>query len=139
MVEERFPEWTSGTVTATYTGNRDEDGTQVAVMAIEVEIDVDADLAELLATVVEEVLANVDDAPDDLDFAFTTADLSMSVAGNGELTWDTAAGHIHAFSFQGDQDLELTVDAEVDVEGESHSFSVGFEASGSYGYLVELE
>ena len=60
MVEERFPEWTSGTMTATYTGNRDEDGTQVAVMAIEIEIDVDADLTELLATVLEEVLASVD-------------------------------------------------------------------------------
>jgi hypothetical protein len=138
-VEESFPDWTSGTVTATYTGDRDEDGTEVAVIEIEIDIDVDADLAELLTTVLEEVLANVDEAPEDLDFSFTTANLSMSIAGTGELTWDAAAGHIHAFSFQGDQDLELTVEADVDVEGQGTSFSVGFEASGSYGYTVEQE
>ena len=138
-IEERFPDWTSGTATATYEGTRDEDGTEVAVIKIEIEIEIDADLAELLATVVDEVLSKVDEAPEDLDLSVSEANLSMSITGTGELTWDTDAGHMYGFSFQGDQDLEFTLAADIDVEGESHSFSAGFEASGSYEYTVELE
>lgn len=99
-----------------YNGTRDEGGVNVGVIGVKMTGEGTVDLAGLITSVAEQEGA---DAGLELDIA--TAELTLSLEGEGTLLWDIAAGRMHGFQMESELEIGFEVDVSADMGGESHS------------------
>mgnify|MGYP003572279695 CR=1 FL=1 len=102
-----------GTATATFTGTRDEDGTNVAVIEFEFDISSAKDMTEIVASMMEDP-----DLPDELDgveIEVSAVDVELQYEGKGKLLWSMEQGRMHSFEFTGD--MTVTTDMAMAMTG----------------------
>lgn len=101
---DKFLKDIEGTVTATYKGNRDEDGVNVAVIALEFSVNAAADMTEEMA----EAMAEADMGEEGMEMEIDAFDLEFAYEGEGMLFWNAQAGVAHGCSLSGE--MELIID-----------------------------
>lgn len=117
-------------IKCTYGGTRDEDGTDVGVIAFVFEGSTDLDLTEL-------ILAAIDLNAGEIGLeADITATVSFEFDGEGTLLWDMKGGHVQGFEMEGEIIMTVDIEGDVDVMGESHSFEMSAEASGEANWSL---
>ena len=107
----------------TYTGSREDDGNTYQVIELASEVEQQMEMGEIL---LEFIRTN---SPSEADMDLT-ADVEIAAMLQGELLWDSAAGHFR----QCDMEIELallgTFDVSAEVQGNSVMGSAEVEASG---------
>jgi hypothetical protein len=113
------------TTTCEFKGEREEDGRKVGVVAVTMHGEGTLDLAALILQA-----AQIDAGEMQVDIDVEAADLNLVVDAKGELLWDLAGGHLHAFDLDADMEFSAEVAVTADVGGESHSADADAELSG---------
>jgi hypothetical protein len=141
LVTERLgsqlDELLDGKCECVYVGAQDVDGRQIGEIGVKIEVGVSADLAELLVEVIASLASEFGEEAPPIDFQ--AAELTIDYEGEGTLSWDLAAGRLHAFQVAGDMNVAFDVSVSAEAEGESHSAEVSVEASGNVEQTVEVQ
>ena len=93
--------------TCTYEGRSQVDGRDHGVVAIEVELSCESDVRDGMQDAIDRIADMLPGAVE-----VTTADLTVTMEGEGELVWDLEAGHARSLTLE----LELTVEIERAIE-----------------------
>lgn len=119
-------------VSCEYTGTRDEDGVQVGVVAITQECTYSVSLADLIAE-----MAGLAGAEVEVDVEY--ADVEFELAGEGELLWNLAGGHVSSFTLESDLAFFIDVAASADAGGQVFEQEISVEFSGVLGWNATAE
>lgn len=118
-------------VTCTYKGAREDGTKQLGEIAFQFDGSVELDLA----TLIEEAIA--EDAQEEVpEFDMRS---SMTLKGEGALTWDVAAGHLHAMKMNADLGLTVDASAHMEQEGQSLEVKAHFAASGKGDWKLAVK
>jgi hypothetical protein len=121
-----------GTVRATYAGAAQQDGVRVGRIALELEVTASADLAQRTARALEAL-------EDELEVDFSGLEVAWKLSGTGELLWDLAAGHVHAFALDGEVELEAKLGWRQPMAGKEVLLEGTYELSGTARSTLTLE
>ncbi len=130
-----------GTVVCTYEETREIGGARIAIVSVDVDLTIAGDLSSLVDELVRAVLE--DEAEIDIDFSIDLMDFEGTLIGEGELQWNVADNHIHAFSlateFDGALDFEVIVLPVPSRPALSHSVegSLAFQGTSSQTIAIE--
>lgn len=104
-----------GEATGTFSGMREIDGVNVAVIKIEVDIESARDMTEI-------VLAALEDAemPPEMQMEFEHVDVEFELEGEGELLWDPAAGRARSFHMSGPTGVTMDMGMSIEVPGQGN-------------------
>jgi hypothetical protein len=117
-----------------YTGRRDVDGHDCAVIKLDIACDGTIDLRELILRAAESEIGDEQGVTPNIDDASIAVDLQ----GEGELLWDLAAGHARAFELEAEIELDFSLDASIDAEGQSFSVSGSAELLGDGKWAMKI-
>lgn len=123
-IREMFGDMLEGSASGKFTGTRDEDGVNVAVIEIEVEIDTARDMSEFI----EELMG--DQIPAEVEMTLERVDVEFALQGKGILLWDLRGGHVHSFILEGDSAISMDMEMSMDMGGQAMSFEMSMEMSG---------
>jgi len=127
-----------GKVTATYRGDKTEDGVELAEVAIEVDIASSTDLSDIVRRAIDAAIqASGEDVP--VEFSIDKAVLELALNGAGTLLWNAGSGHVHSLELKVDDTLALDAAISVDVGGEEHQAAVTCELSGTQSVELSTE
>lgn len=112
-----------GSVLATYQGSSDGIGT----IALTVDVRGANDVTDIL----QESMEDMDSPMGDMEVVYDAADVEFSIQGEGELMWNLAAGHLHAFEFEGDMEMAMDMAMAMSMMGSDMEMEVSMEMSGS--------
>jgi hypothetical protein len=130
---DMFGDDVEGTAKGKFTGMREVEGVQLAVIAVTLDVKAKTDMTEA----VREAMSQGDLPPEVEKMEFESFDIEMEIAVEGELLWNAAAGHFHSLdlsgttSFKSDQSMKMTVQGREMAIEQSMTFSgtTAFKAS----------
>lgn len=128
-LEEVIAELFQGEATATYKGEREDDGTRIGLIEVAVEIDANADVSEIIGSALSF-------AEEDMGGSLDLADVQVSFEGEGVLSWDLDANRVQAFELSGDAVVAIDVEASSEMMG---SMELSVEFSGSMSFATSVE
>jgi hypothetical protein len=125
MVEEILPEFAklfdNLKGECEYAGTRTEGETPVGAIKLTLKSEGTADLASALAAAIEAQVGE-----QGVEVSIGSAALTLTLEGQGELLWNTAAGRAHGFAFEGDAEIGFDFDASItDPGGQEHTAEMG--------------
>lgn len=121
-----------GTVKATYAGAVVQDGVRVGRIALEIDATASADLAERYTRAVEGLQGGI-------EVDFSAMEVAWKLTGTGELLWDLAAGHVHAFALDAKVELEAKLAWRQPLAGKEVLLEGTYELSGTARSNLTLE
>ncbi|HKX46568.1 MAG TPA: hypothetical protein VJP77_07685, partial [Planctomycetota bacterium] len=123
----------SGDVTCTFVGTREVDGKRLGAVKVVVDVTSTNDLSDMIGEMME-------DAPDmGAEIEFDSMDVEWSFEGEGELLWDLAGGHLHAFELTGDVVMAMDMAMNMSMQGQNMSIEQSLELSGSMALVAGSE
>ena len=122
----------SMTLSCEYMGSRDEGGVQVGVVGVSLECTYSVSLVDLIADMVS-------NAPVEVALDTEYADIEFELAGEGELLWDMAGGHISSFGLESDMACFIDAAMSADMGGQMSEQEVSVELSGSMAWSAAAE
>ena len=122
----------SMTLSCEYMGSRDEDGVQVGVVGLSLECTYSVSLVDLIADMVSM-------APVEIEMETEYADIEFELAGEGELLWDLAGGHVSSFGLESDMACFIDAAMSADVGGQMSEQEASIELSGSMAWSATAE
>jgi len=131
-----FNELLEGEAKGKFSGKREVDGKQMAVIDLTVKIKSSKDMTSL----VEEAMKNANLPPEmAAGMKIDHMDLDFELEGTGQLMWDTAAGHVHSFEISGPAHVNIDVAMSLDMQGQKLSIEQSMELSGTTNLNVAVE
>ncbi len=118
-----------GAVVCTFEETREIGGVQIAIVSVDVDVTMAGDLSSLVDELVRAMMQGLGGM--DTDFSIDSMNFDATMIGEGELQWNVADNHIHAFSLAVDYDGALAFEVSFDAQAESHGVegSLAFEGS----------
>jgi hypothetical protein len=129
----------AGSGQATYKGMVEQDGARYGSIDLEFKIDNTVDIASMLTEIIEQVLAEQEEVPEDVSFDIETATIGVRLEGKGNLLWNPTTGLPYTCEIAGDGGFTMELAASVSAMGESQSFSVSLSFEGSLEQALTTE
>ena len=120
-----------GSITCTYAGMKEKDGTEYMAIKIVVDVQSENDLTDYMAEVMESVETPIPIAMDIEEMTMT-----MDLAGKATLFWNGEAGHMHAFDYEGEFNMGMNMSMSVEAQG-TQEIAMEMEMSGEMGLKVD--
>jgi hypothetical protein len=134
-MSEMLGEMLEGDAKAKFTGTRDVGGTKMAVIKLTVKIASSKDMTD----VVKEAMKK-QKLPQDMEMKFDHMDIDLKIEGEGELVWDTAAGHAHSFEMSGPIHVNMDMSMKITPPGQgAMSIEQRMELSGTSNLSAKFE
>ena len=131
-VREMFGDMLEGSATGKFTGTRDEDGVNVAVIELEIEIDTSKDMSSFL----EEMMG--DQLPAEVEMTLDRVDVEFALQASGILLWDLRGGHVYSLVLEGDSAVSMDMEMSMDMGGQAMTFEMSMEMSGTQRNEVSI-
>jgi hypothetical protein len=123
-----------GTVTAEFTGTRDEGGRNVAVIQLVISVNTANDMTEFFREAMEKSTEEMG-----MDMEVNGFDIEFEFEGEALLLWDVAGGHLHSFEMNGETSMAMDMAMGMDMGGESMDFETSMLMVGNQSTLIEVE
>jgi len=135
---EDFKDLLEGEATATFTGMREEDGVELAVIELSIDVSIASDVSEIA----EEIIARLTEEMGDqlpIDFSIDLFDVEAEATAEGELLWNVTAGHLHSLDLPSEYVFALDIEVEAEAEGQGQSIAAFVEMSVESTLEVSVE
>ncbi len=140
IIEEmmsKFEDMYAGAVTATYNGDREVDGVELAEIGLTFAIDGSLDLTSMIEDVIESVTASQDEMPEDFTFDIEEAIVTFEGEGEGLVLWNRSTNVISSLEAEIDAVIGMEFAATGGAEGETASVEASMEMSGTVANSLE--
>ncbi len=126
----------SGEASATLQGYREVDGRRLAVIGLTMDIESAKDMTDLM----KDMLEGADlPMPPGASLEIESIDSEVSMAGEGELTWDVAAGHFVTFTMSVEMTSIIDTANSLNFDGQEITQETSIEMSGTTTFNASAE
>lgn len=123
-----------GEVTGEFTGMREVDGVQVAVIKITADIDSNRDLSDVAGDMMGDAMEE-----QGIEMNLESMDSEFGFEGEGELLWNVAAGVIYSLELTGESTQTIDTAMQVSAQGQEMAFEQSMTFTGSSTISVTTE
>lgn len=117
----------------TYKGTREEGAARVGVIEVKLEGKPSLDLASMF----EEIFAKLGEAQQvEIDATVEKATVGCELTGAGNLLWNNADGHVHAFDLASDLKFTMEAIVSIDAQGQKVDVNMAMDMSGNVNWKV---
>lgn len=131
-------DWLSDTIegesTATFTGMREVDGAQLAVIELKLQISTAVDMTDQILEAMDET-----ELPEGAEMDFDHLDIEFEFEGEGTMLWNVAGGHFASFELSGQMSLLTDTGMAMNMGGQEMSIENTVEMSGTMNYSATAE
>jgi hypothetical protein len=124
---------------ATYKGMVEQDGARYGSIDLEFKLDNSVDVSAMLSELIQDLMAQEEDVPEDLEFDIQTATISVSIEGTGNLLWNPSTGLPKACTLDGESTLGMEFAASVSAMGDTQEFSALLSFEGPFTQALATE
>jgi len=124
---DMFGDDVEGKCKAQFTGMRDVEGVQLAVVKLTIDMKAKTDMTERVKEQMEE-----QDLPPEVEgMEFKSIDIEYSLEAEGELLWNVAGGHFHSLDLSGTSGFKSDQSMAMKVQGREMNIDQSMEFSGT--------
>lgn len=127
---DMFGDDVEGKATAKFTGMREVDGTQMAVVKVSIDIKAKTDMTEA----VKAQMADQDLPPEVTKMEFDHIDVEYALQAEGELLWNVAGGHFHTLELSGTTTFKSDQAMNIEVQGRTMNIEQSMEFGGTTSF-----
>lgn len=127
---DMFGEDVEGKATAKFTGMREVDGKQMAVVKLSFDLKAKTDMTEKI----KEQMAKEDLPPELTKMEFDHMDIEYALQAEGELLWNVAGGHFHSLELSGTTTFKSDQAMSIEVQGKSMNIEQSMEFAGTTSF-----
>lgn len=124
---DMFGDDVEGKCKAQFTGMRDVEGVQLAVVKITIDMKAKTDMTDR----VKEQMKEQDLPPEVEGMEFKSVDIEYSLEAEGELLWNVAGGHFHSLDLSGTSGFKSDQSMAIKVQGREMNIDQSMEFSGT--------
>ncbi len=134
-MSEMFGDDVEGKSKAQFTGLREVDGTQMAVVKVTIDMKAKTDMTEK----VREQMKKGDLPPEVEGMEFDSVDIEYALEAEGELLWDVAGGHFHSLDLSGTTSFKSAQSMSIKVQGRDMKIDQSMEFSGTTTFAANAK
>ncbi len=125
-----------GTVSARFTGSREQDGAQVGVIQLTVDVRTAKDLTDLMQEAYSEM-----EPPNgaQVEMEVKSFDVELSFQGEGELLWNMEKGVLHSLDLSGEVSEAIDMSMDLNINGQDMAMENSMALSGSQSVSVTTD
>lgn len=132
---EMFGDDVEGKSKATFSGMREVDGVQMAVVKLKIDMKAKTDMTER----VREQMKKGDLPPEVEGMEFESVDIEYAIEAEGELLWNVGGGHFHSLDLSGTTNFKSAQTMNLKVQGREMKIEQSMEFSGTTTFLANAK